>query len=255
MTKYSHTIAAIASVAWAVAAFSASTEPAGAIKNIVLVHGAFADGSGWKAVSDILQKDGYKVSIAQPPETSLADDVAATNRTIDAMNGPVILVGHSYGGVIITEAGANTHVKNLVYVAAFQPDEGESFASLIAKIPPASKAIKPTPDGFLYVDPADFHADFAADVPAGIADFMARSQVLPAANIAGTNVTSPAWKSKPSFAIVATEDRTINPDLERFMYKRSKATMIELKASHAVYVSQPKAVAAFIEKAAAAAAQ
>jgi len=253
MTRHSHILAAIASVGLVVGALSASAEPAGAVKNIVLVHGAFADGSGWKAVSDILQKDGYKVSIAQPPETSLADDVAAANRTIDAMNGPVILVGHSYGGVIITEAGANAHVKSLVYVAAFQPDEGEGFASLSAKIPSASKAIKPTPDGFLYVDPADFHADFAADVPAGNADFMARSQVLPAAKIAGTNVTSPAWKSKPSFAIVATEDRMINPELERFMYKRSKATVIELKGSHAIYVSQPKAVAAFIEKAAAAA--
>ena len=251
MIRHFHILTAIASVALTVVAAPANAEPTGAIKNVVLVHGAFADGSGWKAVSDILQAKGYKVSIPQPPETSLADDVAATNRAIDAMGGPVILVGHSYGGVIITEAGANPNVKKLVYVAAFQPDEGESFASLIAKIPPASKAIKPTPDGFLYVDPADFHADFAADVPAGTADFMARSQVLPNAKIAGTNVTSPAWKGKPSFAIVATKDRTINPDLERFMYNRSKATVIELDASHAVYVSQPKAVAAFIEKSAA----
>jgi len=225
--------------------------PANAIKNIVLVHGAFADGSGWKAVSDILEKHGYKVSIAQPPETSLADDTAAANRTIDAMGGPVILVGHSYGGVIITEAGSNANVKALVYVAAFQPDEGESFASLSAKIPSAAKSIKPSPDGFLYVDPADFHADFAADVPAGMASFMARSQVFPAAKIAGTAVTSPAWKTKPSFAVVATGDRMINPDLERFMYKRSNAKTIELKGSHAIYVSQPKAVAALIEKAAA----
>ena len=226
--------------------------PAGATKNIVLVHGAFADGSGWKKVSDILQRDGYNVMIAQPPETSLADDVAAANRVLDGLDGPAVLVGHSYGGVIITEAGNNAHVKNLVYIAAFQPDTGESFASLIAKIPPASKGIKPTADGFLYIDPAVFHADFAADVPAGEASFMARSQVMPAAKIAGTTVTSPAWKVKPSFAIVATQDRTINPDLERFMYKRSKATTIELKASHSVYISQAAAVAAFIEKAAAA---
>ncbi len=250
MIKSSPLLAA-ASIALIGAAVPVMAAPAGAIKNIVLVHGAFADGSGWKAVSDILQKDGYTVSIAQPPETSLADDVAAANRTIDAMNGPVVLVGHSYGGVIITEAGNNAHVKNLVYVAAFQPDAGESFASLAGKMPPASKAIKPTPDGFLYVDPVSFHADFAADVSAAQADFMARSQVLPSAKIAGTTVTSPAWKTKPSFAIVATKDRTINPDLERFMYKRSSAKVIELPASHAVYVSQPKAVAAFIEKAAA----
>jgi len=204
MTKRIRFLSAVACVALTSTAFSTHAAPQDAVKNIVLVHGAFADGSGWKAVSDSLEKHGYKVSIVQPPETSLADDVQATNRTIDAMGGPVILVGHSYGGVIITEAGNNAHVKSLVYVAAFQPDKGESFASLIAKNPGASKAIKPTPDGFLYVDPADFHADFAADVPAGMASFMARSQVLPSAKIASTAVTSPAWKTKPSYAIVAT---------------------------------------------------
>lgn len=250
MTRLSQFLAATASMALA-GAIPATAAPAGAVKNIVLVHGAFADGSGWKAVADILKKDGYNVGIAQPPETSVADDVAAANRTIDFMGGPVILVGHSYGGVIITEAGNNANVKSLVYVAAFQPEAGETFIGLQGKIPPASKAIKPTPDGFLYVDPASFHADFAADVPAGTADFMAHSQVYTAAKIAGTNVTSPAWKTKPSFAIVATKDRMINPDLERFMYKRSNAKTIEVKgASHAVYVSQPKVVAAYIEKAA-----
>ena len=242
----------LAAACISLAALPANAAPAGAIKNIVLVHGAFADGSGWKAVSDILTKDGYKVGVAQPPETSLADDVAAANRTIDSMDGPVILVGHSYGGVIITEAGNNANVKTLVYVAAFQPDTGESFASLSGKTPSAAKSIKPSPDGFLYVDPKDFHADFAADVPAGMADFMSRSQVFPSAKIAGTNVVSPAWKTKPSFAIVATQDRMINPDLERSMYKRSNAKVIELKGSHAIYVSQPRAVATFIEKAAAA---
>lgn len=243
-----------AGVLFAVAGLSLPADaapPAKGVKNIVLVHGAFADGSGWKAVSDILEKDGYKVGIAQPPETSLADDVAAANRTIDSMGGPVILVGHSYGGVIITEAGGNANVKALVYVAAFQPDTGESFASLSTKIPAAAQSIKPSPDGFLYVDPASFHADFAADVPAGMASFMARSQVFPAAKIAGTPVTAPAWKNKPNFAVVATGDHMINPDLERFMYKRSNAKTIELKGSHAIYVSQPKAVAALIEKAAA----
>jgi pimeloyl-ACP methyl ester carboxylesterase len=243
-------LAVAASVALTGFAGPAAAAPKGGVKNIVLVHGAFADGSGWKAVSDILEKHGYKVGIAQPPETSLEEDVAATNRVIDAMDGPAVLVGHSYGGVIITEAGNNPHVKTLVYVAAFQPDAGESFASLIAKIPPAGKGIKPSPDGFLYIDPAVFHADFAADLPAGLASFMARSQVTPAAKIAGTLVTAPAWKSKPSYGIVATQDRSINPDLERFMYKRSNAVTIELKASHVVYISQARAVAAFIEKAA-----
>ena len=249
MTRFSQLLAVAASMALA-SALPANAASAVPTKNIVLVHGAFADGSGWRAVADILKKDGYNVGIAQPPETSLADDVAATNRTIDLMNGPVVLVGHSYGGVIITEAGNNPNVKTLVYVAAFQPDKGESFSALLAKIPTDSKAIKPTPDGFLYIDPAAFHADFAADVPDETADFMARSQVFTAAKIAETTVTSPAWKSKLSFAIVATQDRTINPDLQRFMYKRSKAKVIEVTGSHAVYVSQPDAVAAFIEKAA-----
>ncbi|HEY0105248.1 MAG TPA: alpha/beta hydrolase [Rhizomicrobium sp.] len=229
---------------------TAQAAPAGAIKNIVLVHGAFADGSGWKAVADILKKDGYEVSIVQPPETSLEDDVAATNRALDALDGPAVLVGHSYGGVIITEAGNNAHAVRLVYVAAFQPDTGESLGSLAAKIPPASKAVTPTKDGFLFIDPAHFHADFAADLPAATADFMARSQVFVSVKSASTPVTSPAWKTKPSYAIVATQDRSINPDLERFMYKRSGSTTIEVKSSHVAYISQPRAVAAVIEKAA-----
>ncbi|MEJ0044697.1 MAG: alpha/beta hydrolase [Rhizomicrobium sp.] len=211
------------------------------MKNIVLVHGAFADGSGWKAVADILKKDGYHVSIVQPPETSLEDDVAATNRALDALDGPAVLVGHSYGGIIITEAGNNAHVKSLVYIAAFQPDVGESLGSLSAKIPPASKAITPTKDGFLFIDPAAFHADFAADLPASVADFMAHSQVFVSGKAAGTPVTSPAWKTKPSYAMVATQDRSINPDLERFMYKRSHADTVEVKASHVAYISQPRA--------------
>ncbi len=224
--------------------------PAGAIKNIVLVHGAFADGSGWKAVSDILKKDGYKVFIAQPPETSLEDDVAATNRVLDSLDGPAVLVGHSYGGVIITEAGNNTHVKTLVYVAAFQPDEGESLGALGAKMPPAGKSVTPTKDGFLFIDPAQFHADFCADLPLALSNFMARSQVYLSIKSASTPVTAPAWKTKPSYAIVATMDRSINPELERFMYKRSNSQTIEVKSSHVAYISQPRAVAAVIEKAA-----
>ncbi len=224
--------------------------PAGAIKNVVLVHGAFADGSGWNAVSDILTKDGYAVSIAQPPETSLEDDVAATNRILNRQDGPAILVGHSYGGVIITEAGNNPHVKALVYVAAFQPDAGESLGSLNASIPAVSKGATPGPDGFLFLDPATFRADFAADLPAAATDLMARSQVPLSVKAASTNVTAPAWKTKPSYAVVATDDHTINPNLQRFMYKRSRSITTEVKASHVVYISQPEAVARVIETAA-----
>jgi pimeloyl-ACP methyl ester carboxylesterase len=239
----------LACLAACAAAFTAAA-PAGVVKNVVLVHGAFADGSGWNAIADILVKDGYKVSIVQPPETSLDDDVAATNRTLDLLDGPAVLVGHSYGGMIISEAGNNAHVKTLVYVAAFQPDVGESLGSLQEKTPPASKAIKPTPDGFLYIDPAQFHADFAADLPAKQTDFMASSQVFLSTKSAGGAAKNPAWKSKPSYAVVATEDRSINPELERFMTKRAKSETIELKGSHAIYMSQAKAVAALIEKAA-----
>ncbi|BAV47834.1 alpha/beta hydrolase [Mesorhizobium sp. 113-1-2] len=249
MIKTSRGLTAIALILMS-SAFPSIAAPAGATKNIVLVHGAFADGSGWAAVSAILEKDGYKTFIVQPPETSLEDDVAATNRVLDSLDGPAVLVGHSYGGAIITEAGNNTHVKNLVYIAAFQPDTGESLGSLGAKMPPASKAIKQTSDGFLYLDQTLFHADFAADLPAAQADLMGKSQVFLAGKAAGTPVTSPAWKSKPSFAMVATQDRSINPELERFMYKRSKAQVVEVASSHVVYISHPKAVAALIETAA-----
>jgi pimeloyl-ACP methyl ester carboxylesterase len=249
MMRFSHMLTAASLTALA-AAMPACAKPAGAIKNIVLVHGAFADGSGWKAVSDLLTKDGYTVSIVQPPETSLQDDVAATNRVLDAQNGPAVLVGHSYGGVIITAAGNNSHVKSLVYVAAFQPDTGESLASLGASMPAASKAIRPSADGFLYLDPSLFHADFAADVPAAQAELMAHSQVYLSLKAATAPASSPAWKAKPSFAIVATQDRAINPDLERSMYKRSHARTIEVASSHVVYISHPAAVASMIEAAA-----
>jgi pimeloyl-ACP methyl ester carboxylesterase len=221
-----------------------------AAKNVVLVHGAFADGSGWAAIATILKKDGYNVSIVQPPETSLEDDVAATKRVLDAQDGPTVLVGHSYGGIIITGAGNNPHVKSLVYVAAFAPDVGESLAGLGAKTPAASTAIRPTPDGFLVLDQGLFHADFCADLPADVADLMARSQVPLSVKSATAAAVDPAWKHKPSFAVVATQDRAINPDLERAMYKRSGATTIELTSSHVVYMSKPAEVAALIEKAA-----
>jgi pimeloyl-ACP methyl ester carboxylesterase len=249
MNKYLRVAAAaIALVVTAAASAAATSSPS--VKNIVLVHGAFADGSGWMAVATILKRDGFKVSVAQPPETSLEDDVAATSRTIDAMGGPVVLVGHSYGGIIITAAGNNQHVKSLVYVAAFQPDTGESLGSLSASKPPASAGPTPSPDGFLYLDLTTFHADFCADLPEPLADFMAHSQVGLAIKAAGAGATTPAWKTKPSYAIVATHDRAINPDLERSMYKRAGSTVTELPSSHVVYISHPAEVAAVIERAA-----
>jgi pimeloyl-ACP methyl ester carboxylesterase len=249
MNKYCQLITAAITFAIASTA-SAATSPAPSVNNVVLVHGAFADGSGWMAVAKILEKDGFKVSVAQPPETSLEDDVATTNRAIDAMGGPVVLVGHSYGGIIITTAGNNQHVKSLVYVAAFQPDAGESLGSLSASKPPASSGPKPSPDGLLYLDEATFHTDFCADLPLSQAHFMALSQVGLAIKAAGAPTTQPAWKAKPSFAIVATNDRAINPDLERSMYKRSGSTVTELASSHVAYISHPADVAAVIERAA-----
>jgi pimeloyl-ACP methyl ester carboxylesterase len=241
---------AAASVGCVLAAAAVAAPAPAAVKNIVLVHGAFADGSGWQPVAEILKRDGFAVSVAQPPETSLEDDVAATIRTIDAMGGPVVLVGHSYGGIIITAAGNNEHVKSLVYVAGFQPDTGESLGSLAASKPPAGAPPKPSPDGFLYLDPAVFHQDFCADLPAPQAAFMAISQVGLSVKSAGAPAVSPAWKSKPTFAIVATNDRAINPDLERSMYKRSGSKVTEIAASHVVYMSHPAEVAAIIEQAA-----
>jgi pimeloyl-ACP methyl ester carboxylesterase len=227
--------------------------PANAVKNIVLVHGAFADGSGWKPVADILRKDGYIVHIAQPPETSLEEDVTSVNRILDQLDGPAVLVGHSYGGAIITEAGNNAHVKNLVYVAALQPDAGESAGQLLASKPAAGTSIVPSKDGFLTILPDHFRADFAADLPTSVTDFMAASQIPLSVKAASTPNKTPAWRSKPSYAIVATQDRSINPDLERTMYARSKSITTELVASHAVYISQPRAVAKVIEQAAVAA--
>jgi pimeloyl-ACP methyl ester carboxylesterase len=233
------------------AALPAQAAPAsGPVRNIVLVHGAFADGSGWKPVADILRKDGYSVSIVQEPETSLEDDVVATNRILDRQSGPAVLVGHSYGGAIITVAGNNPHVASLVYVAAFAPDEGEQVGALTGTNPPAATSIAPTKDGYLLIDEAKFPADFAADLPLAEAKFMAISQVPINAKIFGTPITAPAWKSKPSYGIVATQDRMINPDLERSMYKRANAKVTEVKGSHVIFLSQPKAVADVIEQAA-----
>src|SRR5579872_5732585 len=221
-------------------------------KNIVLVHGGFVDGSGWEPVYAILKKQGYNVSIVQNPTTSLADDVAATNRTISAQDGPVVLVGHSYGGVVITEAGDNPKVAKLVYITAFAPDGGESVASLIKNPPPGAPVppILPPQDGFLFLDRSKFAESFAADVKPELAAFMADSQVpwgVPALEGA---VSQPAWRSKPSWYLVATDDKMIPPDAQRAMARRAGAEVTEAPGSHAIYVSSPEAVASVIKQAA-----
>jgi pimeloyl-ACP methyl ester carboxylesterase len=223
-----------------------------ALGTIVLVHGGFVDGSGWEDVYRILKKDGYRVSIVQNPTTSLADDVAATKRVIAEQKGPVILAGHSYGGAVITEAGNDPSVVGLVYITAFAPDRGESVASLIKDPPPGAPVppILPPQDGFLALDKTQFAASFAADVAPEKADFMANSQVPWGVAALSGAVSEPAWKAKPSWYLVATDDRMIPPAAQRLMSKRAGSTVVEVKGSHAVYVSQPKAVAELIEKAA-----
>jgi pimeloyl-ACP methyl ester carboxylesterase len=220
------------------------------VNNIVLVHGAFVDGSGWRAVADILRKDGFMVSVVQQPMTSLEEDVVATTRILDRQSGPTVLVGHSYGGVVITEAGKHANVVSLVYVAAYAPDDGEHVRSLRSTKPPLASSTAPTVDGYLLIDRKSFHADFAADIPAADAQFMALAQMPTNAKAFATPVTLAAWKTKPSYGIVATQDRMINPDLERTMYARAKAKVTEVKASHAVLISQPRAVALVIKQAA-----
>jgi pimeloyl-ACP methyl ester carboxylesterase len=223
-------------------------------RNIVLVHGAWADGSGWKGVYDILVKDGYKVSIVQEPETSFKEDVAATKRLIAQQDGPCVVVAHSYGGAVITEAANDPKVMALVYVAAHMPDAGESEAEDGKRFPSdlsKSTAIKKTPDGFTYLDPAQFHEYFAADLPVEQAAFMARSQVFNYADNFSAVITTPAWRSKPNWMLVPTKDRTINPDLELWYAARAKSHVVEVSgASHSVYVSRPKEVATVIEEAA-----
>ena len=220
--------------------------------SIVLVHGGFVDGSGWAGVYQILRKDGYSVAIVQNPTISLADDVAVTKRIIQAQRGTVILVGHSYGGVVITEAGTDPRVKGLVYIAAFAPDKGESVSSLI-KDPPSGAPVPPIlppQDGFLFLERAKFPASFAADVEPETAAFMADSQVPWGVEALGGAITEPAWKSKPSWYLVATDDKMIPPPAQRLMSKRAGSTVVEVPGSHSIYVSQPKAVAALIEDAA-----
>ena len=231
-------------------ACAASPAFAAPVKNIVLVHGAFADGSGWKPVYDILTRDGYNVNMVQQPMTSLEDDVAATVRVLSRQQGPSILVGHSYGGAVITQAGTDPHVAGLVYIAAHAPDTGESPSSNRAKMPGATKAIGATQDGYLFLDPAHFHEDFAGDLPADQAEFMARSQMPASVRAMTTPIVNPAWRVKPSWYMVATDDRTINPDLERMYAARAHSHTVEVKGAHTIFISQAKAVAAMIEDAA-----
>jgi pimeloyl-ACP methyl ester carboxylesterase len=223
-----------------------------AAMTVVLVHGGFVDGSGWEGVYQLLRRDGYRVRIVQHPTISLADDVAATTRMVHAQSGPVLLVGHSYGGVVITEAGTDAQVAGLVYIAAFAPDRGESVATLIKDPPPGAPVppILPPQDGYLVLDQTQFPAAFAADVDADRAAFMAAAQLPWGVGALSGTVSEPAWKTKPSWYLVATEDRMIPPPAQRSMATRAGSTVVEVAGSHAIYVSQPQAVAALIAQAA-----
>ncbi|HKC34949.1 MAG TPA: alpha/beta hydrolase [Chitinophagaceae bacterium] len=219
-------------------------------KNIVLVHGAFADGSGWEGVYNILTKKGYNVSVVGNPNTSLADDVEATKRVLARQDGPAILVGHSYGGAVITEAGNDAKVVSLVYISAFAPDAGESLISLLPTLPPAPKSGVGAPEnGFFWYDKAKFHAGFCADLSAEKAAFMYDSQLPTGVAAFGGVISQAAWRTKPSWFVVATHDETIAPDAERFFAKRAGSTVTEINASHVVFISHPKEVAAVIEAA------
>ena len=222
------------------------------IKNIVLVHGGFVDGSGWQPVYKILTEEGFNVRVVQNPTVTLADDVAVTKRAIAAADGPVILVGHSYGGVVISEAGTDPKVKGLVYVAAFAPDQGESISSLIANPAPGAPVppILPPQDGFLFLDRAKFAASFAADVAPELAAFMADSQVPWGVEALAGAISKPAWRTKPSWYLVTTDDKMIPAPAQRTMAQRAESKVVEIAASHSVYVSKPKAVADLIAQAA-----
>lgn len=222
------------------------------VKNVVLVHGAFADGSGWEALYKLLKKKGYNVSVVGNPNTGFPDDVAATKRVLDRQDGPTILVGHSYGGAIITEAGNHAKVVGLVYVAAFAPDANETLLQLLQAGPPApnSGILPPDASGYIWYDLKKYHSGFCADLPKEQAEFLADSQIPVSASVFGATIATPAWKSKKSWYVVAQEDQTIPPDGERFMAKRMNATVTEIKASHLVFMSKPQAVADVIEAAA-----
>jgi len=228
-----------------------------ALRNVVLVHGGFVDGSGWQGVYESLTRDGYHVSVVQNPTLSLAGDAAATRLIIDAQDGPVVLVGHSYGGAVITEAGTHPNVAALVYICAFAPDKDESVNTLLATFPPDAPQppILPPQDGFLFLDRDKFHASFAGDLPAADAAFMVDAQVPWGVDALGGPVTESAWRAKPSWYLVTTEDRMIPPPAQHAMAERAGATLSEVAASHSVYLSQPEAVATLIAQAAAGAAE
>jgi len=219
--------------------------------SVVLVHGGFVDGSGWQPVYRLLRNDGYAVSVVQNPTLSLDGDVAATKLTIDAQEGPVVLVGHSYGGAVITEAGNDPNVAALVYIAGFAPDAGESIDSLIANPPPGAPVppILPPRDGFLFLDRDKFHASFAGDVAGDVAEFMADSQVPWGLDALGGTINQPAWRTKPSWYLLTTEDRMIPPPAQRMMAERAGATVVQVPASHSVFVSHPDTVASLIRTA------
>lgn len=225
-----------------------------AINNVVLVHGGFVDGSGWLGVYEILKRDGFNVSVVQNPTLSLAGDAAATRLVLDEQPGPAILVGHSYGGAVITEAGTHPNVAALVYITAFAPDKGESVNTLIANAPPGAPVppILPPRGGYLFLDKEKFAASFAADVDAATADFMANAQVPWGVDALGGTITDPAWKTKPSWYLLVTDDKMIPLPAQRFMCERAGSTSVQVPGSHAIYVSNPRAVATLIEKAASA---
>ncbi|CAE6765756.1 alpha/beta hydrolase [Paraburkholderia haematera] len=226
----------------------AQTKPAA--NDIVIVHGALVDGSGWRAVYDILTKDGFHVTIVQEPLTGLTEDVETTRRAIEQQSGPVVLVGHSYGGSVITEAGADPKVKSLVYVAALQPDKGEASGQLLSKFAAPNDAMRATPDKYFFIPAARFPGTYAQDVSPSEAQFMADSQVQLNQQALGTPVSVVAWRTRPSYAILTTQDHVVSPQLQRWMYQRSGAKVTEVSASHAVFISQPAKVAQVIETAA-----
>jgi pimeloyl-ACP methyl ester carboxylesterase len=249
--KIVSTLAIALAIATPIIADAAPSIPAPAKNiNVVIVPGAFVDASGWRTVHDILWLKGYKVTLVQPPHTSLDDDVAITRKILFQQVGPVVLVGHSVGGSVISIAGTGGKVKALVYVAALQPEVGETSAQLLGSMPSPSNDVKTDKAGFMFLDRAKFHEDFAADVPANRTNFMAASQVPLTQATLGTPSWAAAWHDKPSYAVVATEDRALNPDLQRWMYKRAGSQVTEVKGSHAVYISQPEEVAKVIEQAA-----
>jgi pimeloyl-ACP methyl ester carboxylesterase len=228
----------------------AHAESKPAAKDIVIVHGALVDGSGWRAVYDILSRDGYHVTMVQEPLTGLTEDIDATKRAIDQQKGPVVLVGHSYAGSVITGAGVDPKVQTLVYVAALQPDAGEASGQLLSKFAPPNDAMRATPDKFFFLPPAKFRETYAADVSPADAQFLADSQQQLAEKALGAPVSVAAWRTKPSYAILTTQDHVVSPQLQRWMYQRSGAKVTEVSASHAVFISQPATVARVIEAAA-----